>query len=32
MPALRRSGDLHEGIDEVAWSIELLSEWADRDG
>jgi DNA ligase D len=25
-------GDLHEGIDETAWSIAPLLEWADRDG
>jgi DNA primase len=25
-------GDLHEGIDDVAHSLETLLEWADRDG
>ena len=24
-------GDVHAGIDDVAWSIEPLLEWADRD-
>ena len=26
-----RYGDLHDGIDEAAWSIEPLLDWADRD-
>jgi hypothetical protein len=25
-------GDLHAGIDDVAFSLEPLLEWADRDG
>jgi DNA primase len=25
-------GDLHEGIDDAAFSLEPLLEWADRDG
>jgi DNA ligase D len=27
-----RLGDLHEGIDDAAYSLETLLEWADRDG
>jgi hypothetical protein len=26
-----RLGDVHEGIDDVAFSLEPLLEWADRD-
>jgi DNA primase len=28
----RRLGDLHAGIDDVAYSLDTLLEWADRDG
>jgi DNA ligase D len=28
----RKLGDLHAGIDEVAYSLDTLLEWADRDG
>ena len=29
---LRRLGDLHQGIDDGAYSLDTLLEWADRDG
>ena len=25
-------GDLHQGIDDSAWSLDTLPEWAERDG
>ena len=28
----RKLGDLHAGIDDVAYTLDTLLEWADRDG